>query len=135
MAASIARPVAARWGCVAADRVVVAAARREPDDLDVRVASEEADQLGADVAGRADDPDADPELGPGRRSVAIAGAGWRLALTGARALRGGLPLAETWDRMDRRHGRMTIQRTCIVMQVLAGELVHAPSPMQCFPGP
>ena len=32
------------------------------------------------------------------------------------ALRGGLPLAETWDRMDRRHGRMTIQPDCIVMQ-------------------
>jgi hypothetical protein len=46
-----------------ADRVVVAAARCEPDDLDERVASEEPDQLRADVAGRADDPDADLRAG------------------------------------------------------------------------
>ena len=45
---------------MAADRLVVAVATGEPDDLDVRVARQEADELRADVAGRADDPDADP---------------------------------------------------------------------------
>jgi hypothetical protein len=45
----------------------------EPDDLDVGVAPEEPDQLGADIARRPDDPDPDPltggrpTVGPGRR--------------------------------------------------------------------
>ena len=39
------------------DRVVVAAAPDEPDDLDIRVPREQADQLAADVPGRPDDPD------------------------------------------------------------------------------
>ena len=46
-----------------ADWVVVAAASGEPDDLDERVAGEEPDELRTDIAGGADDPDADPELG------------------------------------------------------------------------
>ena len=52
-------------GCVAADRLVAAAARGQRDDVDERVAVEEPDQLGADVAGRADDPDADPQVRSG----------------------------------------------------------------------
>ena len=49
-----------------ADRVVVAAAADEPDELDVRVSRQQPDQLGADIAGRPDDPDPDPAR-PARR--------------------------------------------------------------------
>ncbi len=45
---------------VAADRIVVAVATGEPDDVDVGMAGQEADQLRADVPGRADDADAQP---------------------------------------------------------------------------
>ena len=45
---------------VAADRVVLAVAAGEADDLDVRMAGQQPDQLGADVPGRTDDADADP---------------------------------------------------------------------------
>jgi hypothetical protein len=38
---------------------LVAVATLEPDDLDGGMATEQPDQLGADVAGRADDPDPD----------------------------------------------------------------------------
>jgi hypothetical protein len=48
----------------ALDRLVVAIAALEPDDLDGRVSIEQSDQLGADVARRPDDPDAQ------RRTVA-----------------------------------------------------------------
>ncbi len=48
-----------------ADRFGFAGASLEPRDLDVRVALEQADQLGADVARRPDDPDADPRGGAG----------------------------------------------------------------------
>ncbi len=49
-----------------ADRVVVAAAAGEPDELDVRVAREQPDQLGADVPGRPDDADPDAPGTAGR---------------------------------------------------------------------
>ena len=68
----------------------------EPDDLDVRVAGEQPDQLGADVAGRADDPDPDParptvvgdapartRRSPDERSVSTAAGDSSPALTGA----------------------------------------------------
>ncbi len=44
-----------------ADRLMAVAAL-EPDDLDRRMAAEQADQLGADVARCADDPDPDPAV-------------------------------------------------------------------------
>jgi hypothetical protein len=66
------------------DRFVRTFPPDESDDLDVRVACQEANELGPDVAGRADDRDAN------------AGAGFWLA----RATGG--------DRLDRCHGRMTI---------------------------
>ena len=46
-------------GMVAADRVVLAVTSGEAHDVDVRVARQDANQLGADVAGRSDDADAD----------------------------------------------------------------------------
>jgi hypothetical protein len=46
-----------------ADRLGFASAALEPDDLDLGVAAQQADELGADVAGRTDDPDADPLAG------------------------------------------------------------------------
>ena len=62
-AASIAWPVVARCGCVAPIGSCAPAAGGQRDDVDERVPVEEPDQLGADVPGRADDPDADAELG------------------------------------------------------------------------
>ena len=50
----------------AAERVVVAVAALEADEVDVRVAREEPDELGADVAGRPDDADADATRPAGR---------------------------------------------------------------------
>ena len=94
------------------DRLVVAAASRQADDLDVGMARQEPDQLRADVAGRADDPDADPlrrdQAGDPSRSRDRAGGPRSRA---RESLRGGLPPAEARDRMDRRHGRMIIQIT------------------------
>ena len=43
-----------------ADRLVAAAATHQPHDLDVRMARQQADELGADVAGGTDDGDPDP---------------------------------------------------------------------------
>ena len=65
-------------------------------------------ELAADVAGRADDPDPDAPRTAGRIDPAQ---GARLA-----------QVADT-ERVDRRHGRMTIQRRCIVMQERSGLLV------------
>ncbi len=45
---------------VARDRIVVTVATGESDEVDVRVASQQPDQLCADVPGRADDPDPQP---------------------------------------------------------------------------
>jgi hypothetical protein len=42
-----------------ADGIVVAVATGETDEIDVRMAGQQADELRADVAGRADDPDPD----------------------------------------------------------------------------
>src|SRR3954447_21527764 len=58
---------------VAADRLVLPVAAGQTDDVDVRMARQDPDQLGADVAGRADDADpeaalavgSDPSLRPG----------------------------------------------------------------------
>ena len=44
---------------VVTDRLVLAVAAGEPDDLDVRMPAQQPDQLAAAVAGRADDPDTD----------------------------------------------------------------------------
>jgi hypothetical protein len=71
-----------------ADRLAVAAAALEPDDLDVRVAAEETDQLGPDVPRRTDDPD--PNAGAGARSAVRLDRGRRLE---ARAHRHAGPLA------------------------------------------
>ena len=79
----------------ATERVGVAIAALEPDERDVRVAHEEPDQLGADVPRRADDADADPSL------VAV-------------ALGAALRACHEWLQVSRH--RMTIQRSCIVMQ-------------------
>ena len=49
----------------AVERVAVAVAALEADDGHVRVAGQEADQLGADVAGRPDDADPDAAVGVG----------------------------------------------------------------------
>ena len=116
---------------VAADRIVVAVAAGEPDDVDVRMARQQPDQLGADVAGRADDADADParpavratprsERGrnPDDWSVAIAAGDPSPALTGARGRSRAAGSGGSPGRMDRRHGRMTIQQSCIVMQAV-----------------
>ena len=43
-------PVVARCGWIAVDRIVVAAAADEADQLDVRVARQQPDQLGTDIA-------------------------------------------------------------------------------------
>ena len=78
------------------DRLVVAIAALQAHELDVRVARQQADQLGADVPGRADDGDADaplpavrgtPRAERGRpvgRSVAIGAGASMPALTGVR---------------------------------------------------
>ena len=42
------------------DRVMRAVAPHEPDDLDIRMAREQPDQLATDVAGRPDDAHFDP---------------------------------------------------------------------------
>ena len=87
-------------GVVVADRLVLAVAPGEPDDLHVRMPAQQPDQLAAAIAGRADDPDPDPprrrrsagtpraERGriPDGRSVAIAAGDPSPALTGARGL-------------------------------------------------
>ncbi len=49
----------------AVERVAVAVAALEADDRHVRVAGQEADQLGADIAGRPDDADPDAPVGLG----------------------------------------------------------------------
>ena len=49
----------------ATEGIVVAIATLQPDQRDVRVSDEEPDQLGADIAGRPDDPDPDPALAVG----------------------------------------------------------------------
>ena len=95
--ASTTRPVVGEVRVDAVDRVVVAVAAGRPTIVDVRVAGEEADQLGADVAGRADDADPDAprpvvagdaplraRQNPDERSVAPWAAGSSPALTGAR---------------------------------------------------
>ena len=64
----------------AADRIVVALATDEADELDVRVAREQADELAADIAGRADDPDADPPRPAGRVDARARSAGRTPAL-------------------------------------------------------
>ena len=46
-----------------ANRLVAPATRGQRDDVDERVSIEDPDQLGADVAGRADDPDANAKVG------------------------------------------------------------------------
>ena len=65
------RPVVGEVRVDAAERVAVAVAALEPDDRDVRVPRQEPDQLGADVAGRADDPDADAARAAGRVDAAL----------------------------------------------------------------
>ena len=59
---------------VAADRVVLAVAAGESDDLDVRMARQQPDELGTDVPGGTDDADADPSR-PAVRAHAPLGAG------------------------------------------------------------
>ena len=111
----------------AVERVAVAVAALEADDRHVRVAGQEADQLGADVAGRPDDADPDAPVGVGaagrdhpalrsrdetRRAVRRA-LGRRLEPRAhgrsTRLLTGSWLEGVAEDRMDRRHGRMTIQ--------------------------
>ncbi len=61
---------------VAADRLVLAVATREPDDLDVRMARQQPDELRADVPGRPDDADTDaPRAVPAVRRDATERAG------------------------------------------------------------
>jgi hypothetical protein len=107
------------------DRLVVPIASLETGDLDIRVAREDPDQLRTDVAGCADDPDADApwavtvhaaSLGTGRTSPAVRrdrrgrpcahGRTW--PLTG-----GGIDVHLGWTAVM---VRMTIHRTCILMQ-------------------
>jgi hypothetical protein len=59
---------------VAADRVVLAVAAGESDDLDVWMARQQPDELGTDVPGGTDDADADPAR-PTVRAHAPLGAG------------------------------------------------------------
>ncbi len=80
-------PVVARCGWSRVDRVVVAAPAGQPDEVDIRVAGQQPDQLGADIPGRPDDPDADPARPAGRVDAAL----------GARQLAGG-----RGDRLGRR---------------------------------
>jgi hypothetical protein len=56
------------------DRLPVAVAALQSDDLDGRVAVEQANQLGADIPGRTDDPDPDPRPG-GRRPIDVRASG------------------------------------------------------------
>ena len=59
-AASTTSPVVARWGWMPPSGSASRSRPWRPTSVDVRVAGQEPDELGADVAGRADDPDADP---------------------------------------------------------------------------
>jgi hypothetical protein len=45
------------------DRLAIAIPALEADDVDLRMAAEQSEQLSADVAGRADDPDANAVAG------------------------------------------------------------------------
>ncbi len=49
-----------------ADRIVVALAAGQAHQIHVRMSGQEPDELTADVAGRTDDPDADPAWPAGR---------------------------------------------------------------------
>ena len=105
-----------------ADRIAVPVAALQADELDVRVAREQPDQLRADVAGRADDADADAAWRL-RRAVAARRARARTPIGGHgrmtprrrivlrsrahRAPHGRQTLAARRVRTDRRHGRMT----------------------------
>ena len=53
------RSVVVRCGWTVADRIVIAFPADEPDQLDIRVARQQSDQLATDVPGRPDDPDPD----------------------------------------------------------------------------
>ncbi len=47
----------------AGDRIAVAAAAHEPDQLDIRMSRQEPNQLATDISGRPDDPDPDHARG------------------------------------------------------------------------
>jgi len=88
-----------------ADRVIVALAAVQPDELDIRMARQEADQLTPDISGRADDPDPDASRSAVRVDAALIPR-HEGRLVARRCL------------VSRRHSRMTIQLDCIVMQPL-----------------
>jgi hypothetical protein len=88
-----------------ADRVIVALAAVQPDELDIRMARQEADQLTPDISGRADDPDPDASRSAVRVDAALIPRHERR-------------LVARWCLVSRRHSRMTIQLDCIVMQPL-----------------
>ena len=81
----------------AADGLVLAVAAGEADDLDVRMAGEQADQLRPDVPRRADDPDPDPA-----RSAVVGNAAQRAWQEPRRAVR-----RDRRGRLEpRAHGRV-----------------------------
>jgi hypothetical protein len=55
----------------AADRVVVAAAPRQADEIDIGVSRQEPDQLAPDISRRTDDPDPDAPGAGGRVEAAL----------------------------------------------------------------
>src|SRR5690242_9066424 len=88
------------------DRVVVAPATGQPDELDIRVPRQEADELGADISGRADDPDPDAARAAARVDPAL-----RSRQAAASRGRGGGRAG-----LGRRHGTHDYTRRCITMQ-------------------
>ena len=87
----------------ALNRVVIAAAPTEPDELHVRMPREQSDELRAAVPGGANDPHLDPAWPAGRVEPTLG--------SGQAASRG--------ERMDRSHDGMTIQEQCILMQPIS----------------
>ena len=53
------------------DRVMVALATLQADEVDVRMPGQDPDEFGTDIAGRPDDPASDPSRPPGRVQAAL----------------------------------------------------------------